>query len=82
MNLKEFLEISGMTQKNMAKRSKVTQSTIFKILNGNDVKLSTAMRLCEASKNMITPHSLYQHFLSAKNKIRNSEDKNHQDLKS
>ncbi len=69
MNLKEFLEEYGMTQATMARRAKVTQSTIFKILNGADVKLTTAMRICEVSKGKITPLDLYNYLLNGNKEI-------------
>ena len=60
MNLREFLEESGMKQIVLASRAKVPQGTITKLLYGADIKLSTAMRICKASKNKITPQDLYQ----------------------
>lgn len=73
MNLEEFLEYSGMTQINLAKRAKLTQSTIFKILSGRDVKLSTAVKLCEASRNKITLESLAKNLASAKKKANSTK---------
>jgi predicted transcriptional regulator len=79
MDLREFLDDSGMTQATLSRRSKVTQSTIFKMLNGADIKLSTAMKICIASKHKITLEDLYKASLNANKKI--NTDKKHYENK-
>lgn len=59
MKLSEFFEESGMTQANLARRAKVSQATVCKVLNGHDCRLSIAMRIFKATKGQVTPEELF-----------------------
>lgn len=59
MELKEYLEVSGIKQNHFAKKAKVTTHTISKLKSGKEINLSTAIRICRATHGQVTPEDLY-----------------------
>lgn len=73
MELKEFLEDSGMRQSELARRAKVPQHTISRLKSGKEVNLSTAIRVCIATKGKVTAEDLYK-TLIARQDMENRKD--------
>ena len=74
MDLSEFLNHDlGPKQIDVAKKAKISQPCILRILRGYDCKLSTAIKLCNAlrdknGKERVSPYDLYRYHLSKKSK--------------
>lgn len=66
MNLKEFIEDSGISITKLAKKAGITSATIYNIFNGRDVKLSIAVKIQRATKNKVTCEDIYEDFIEKK----------------
>jgi hypothetical protein len=59
MNLKEFFESTGVKQTYIALKANISPACVLKAVRGADVKLSTAIKICEATQGRVTPKDLY-----------------------
>ena len=67
MDLQQYLDEYSGKQQGLAEKAGLTPSVLSKLLNGADVKFSTAMKICIASKGKITAVDLYKNLLLHKN---------------
>lgn len=76
MNLKQYFDKTGVSQKFFAQKAKISPVTLWKILSGEDLKLSTAIRICEASEWKVTPQDIHKNYESIKNHMKDQSAKN------
>jgi len=58
MNLQEYLDDTGMTKFEFARRAGLANATIWHILHGRDIRLSSLVALMRASKGVINLEDL------------------------
>jgi len=58
MKLRDYLKESGISITAFSRKCKLTPCTMHHILNGRDIKLTTAYRIEKASKGEVTMHDL------------------------
>lgn len=59
LNLREYMEKTGISQAKLARRAGISTGTIFLALRGQEMKLETAIRLEDATEGKITCRQLY-----------------------
>jgi len=75
MNLRQYFTEIGVTQKFFAQKAKISPVTLWKVLSGEDLKLTTAIRICVATDWKVTPQDMYKDIL-IKDKMKNESENN------
>lgn len=68
MNLKEYLEESGVMKQAFAKKAKVRPTTIWHALSGMDIRLSSLAGIIRASDDAITVQEMEEYRKKIKRK--------------
>jgi len=78
MNLKEYLDSINESPRAFAKRTCISQSTIYKVLRGGKVRIDTAKLICKRTKRNVTMkdlgHTLKVYMFPPNAKKEGSED--------
>jgi predicted transcriptional regulator len=61
MELKKYLEFTGMSVEELSKIAGVTQPTLYNILLKKEIKLSTALKISRATKLVVKCEDMEPH---------------------
>lgn len=64
MHLKEYIDRHHISLLSVAKRLNVSHTCVRHIVNGGDVKLSTAMELEKITFGEVKPKDMYEYFIN------------------
>lgn len=64
MNLKKFFETTGIKQNFIAEKANLSPATLHKAVLGYDILLSTAIKICIATDNKVTPYEMYKSLIN------------------
>jgi len=79
MNLKQFFDETGIRQTHIAAKANVSPACVWKAISGADIKLSTAVKICEATQWRVTPKDLYNSLLCNHEKDKGEKHHNKND---
>ena len=63
MNLKEFLDYKKMNIRELAKYLNLSAPTIYKVVRGQDIKLSTAFHIQKTTRGKVKISDIHQTYL-------------------